>query len=287
MRRLAAEVAVPLAGAFSESPRWRDEDCVLIWADIREHVIFEASGGLGPVVRRPVESEIGAVVLAANGDLVVCRTGGVDLVPSTLGRSVEVAEIEAGVEGNRMNDAACDPGGRLWCGTRGVDPNARSGGLYRVEPNGGVTRMLAALGISNGIGWSPCGRWLYHVDSPTRRVDRYPFAVESGEIGRRDHFASFEPGLLGDGLCVDELGGVWVAVWGCGEVRRYDPDGRLDTTVSVPAVHATSCCFGGETSTRLFVTTAEDEGSSGQAGSVFVVETGVRGAPAGRFALCA
>ena len=49
-----------------------------------------------------------------------------------------------------------------------------------------------------------------------------------------------------DGLCVDTDGGIWAAVWGFGEVRRYTPAGVLDRTIRVPVAQPTSCVFAGD-----------------------------------------
>jgi sugar lactone lactonase YvrE len=68
-------------------------------------------------------------------------------------------------------------------------------------------------------------------------------------------------------------------------VRRYTPDGRLDTEVRVPATCITSCCFGGPAGDRLFITSArrdlDDEGLAREpgAGSVWVADPGVGGPP--------
>ena len=85
-----------------------------------------------------------------------------------------------------------------------------------------------------------------------------------------------------DGLTVDDEGCVWLAVWGAGEVRRYDDDGRLLRTLPFPTAHVSSCSFGGADGDRLFVTTARagiarDDPGYADAGAVFVVDPGVTG----------
>ena len=53
-------------------------------------------------------------------------------------------------------------------------------------------------------------------------------------------------GGLPDGLTLDAgEGGLWLAVWGSGELRRYTPDGRLNTVVKLPVSQVTSAAFGG------------------------------------------
>ena len=88
---------------------------------------------------------------------------------------------------------------------------------------------------------------------------------------------------------VDASGCVWFAIWRAGEVRRYTPDGRLDTIVRVPASLTTSCCFGGADLDTLFITSAScdltdaERDDQPHAGSLFACTPGVTGLPATPF----
>jgi sugar lactone lactonase YvrE len=90
-----------------------------------------------------------------------------------------------------------------------------------------------------------------------------------------------------DGLTVDAEGGVWVAFFGSGAVRRYSPEGRLDAVVEVPAGQVTACTFGGEGLDELFITTSRENlgpDDDPLAGSLFRAEVGMRGLPVREFA---
>lgn len=77
-----------------------------------------------------------------------------------------LAEPEAAQRGVvRMNDAKCDPAGRLWAGSMGYDERPGAGSLFRVDLDGSVTRVLRDRQISNGIDWSPDARTMYYADS--------------------------------------------------------------------------------------------------------------------------
>ncbi|MDX6222035.1 MAG: hypothetical protein QOD91_1089, partial [Frankiales bacterium] len=92
---------------------------------------------------------------------------------------------------------------------------------------------------------------------------------------------------LPDGLTVDAEGGVWVAMWQGGEVRRYDAAGRLSAVVGVAADRVTACTFGGDDLDRLFITTSRHgvaDGADPGAGALFGYDAGVRGLPARTFA---
>jgi sugar lactone lactonase YvrE len=119
---------------------------------------------------------------------------------------------------------------------------------------------------------------MYYVDTPTYAVDVFDYDVGSGSLENRRRFAAIETDADGpDGLTVDDEGCVWVAIYGGSAVRRYDPAGRLEREVTVPAKNVTSCCFGGEDGDLLFITSAAPDGR------VFVHEPGVTGPPATPF----
>jgi sugar lactone lactonase YvrE len=57
------------------------------------------------------------------------------------------------------------------------------------------------------------------------------------------------------------------------------PDGTIDRVIEMPCTDVTTCTFGGPELTTLFITTASMRGHPGErlAGSLFSVETGIRG----------
>jgi sugar lactone lactonase YvrE len=184
-------------------------------------------------------------------------------------------------DGIRMNDGGCDPQGRFWCGSMAYDARAGAGSLYRVEPDGSVATVLTDVTISNGIGWSPDGATAFYVDTTTGRIDAFAFDGASGELSDRRPFAEIEPGLgQPDGIAIDAEGGVWVALWEGGAVRRYSPDGALDAVVPLPCGLVTACAFGGPDLDELFITTSREglpPGADPAGGALFRCLPGVRG----------
>ncbi|MFE3195800.1 SMP-30/gluconolactonase/LRE family protein [Nocardia sp. NPDC059240] len=187
--------------------------------------------------------------------------------------------------GSRLNDAKVDPRGRLLAGTMAEEGGVGGSALYRVDPDGTLSMLRTGVTISNGLGWSPDGRTLYYADSPTRRVDAFDYDLDSGTIGAGRPFAYFADGDP-DGLTVDAEGNVWVAVWGAGQVRAFDPDGTLRTTVEVGPSQVSSCTFAGPDLDVLVITTAAEREAAREphAGSLFTCVPGVIGRPATPFA---
>jgi sugar lactone lactonase YvrE len=184
----------------------------------------------------------------------------------------------------RMNEGACDPEGRFYCGSMAYDKQPGAGTLYRLDPDGSVQVVLENVTVSNGLDWSPDGSLAYYNDTDTGRVDVFDYEPEAGLSGRRPFV---ETGARPDGLTVDAEGGIWVALSNASAVRRYTADGTLDEVVELPVTKVTACTFGGPRLDELFITTSReglDTGAEPAAGSLFRALPGVTGMPVREFA---
>lgn len=248
------------AGAhIGEGPVWDGLEQALVWLDIPRGLVHAWRPDEGP--RRPfaVGQPVGAVAPRASGGLVAAVRDGFALLEPGSGQVSMVADTEGDRPGNRMNDGKCDPAGRFWAGTMALDERPGAGGLYRLDPDLRVERVLDGVTISNGLGWSPDGTTMYFIDSPTGGVDAFDYDPDTGAIAGRRRLVDV-PGLPGipDGLTVDAEGCLWVAVFGGGRVQRHAPDGRLLATVTLPVSQVTSCAFGGAGLDELYVTSARE-----------------------------
>jgi sugar lactone lactonase YvrE len=288
----AADVKVWSAapGLLSEGPRWHEERQELLWVDILGRQMHRGSlspdGALDRIETISVDRHVGAVAPAVGGGYVLAAGPGFLFIDET-GSVCELADPEAGRSDVRMNDGACDPQGRFWAGTMAYDESPGAGALYRLELDGSCTTVLTGLTISNGIGWSPGASTMYLNDSGTGCVYTFRFDGETGAISdRRTLVRVDQPGVVPDGLTVDEEGGIWVALWNGAAVNRYAPDGTLLASVPLPVQRPTSCAFGGPGRDTLFVTSArtelDDDALARQphAGKVFAIQgLGARGLP--------
>ncbi|WP_030419721.1 SMP-30/gluconolactonase/LRE family protein [Streptomyces sp. SCSIO 75703] len=245
-------VAVPAAAELGEGPVWDPAGATLVWVDILGSRVHTLDPATGRRTQRTTDQHVGAALPRAGGGLVLSLRDGVFLLdPDGTLRPLH----RDPVPGRRANDAAVAPDGSLWAGTMRYDEAGGGGTLSRITGDGTATTVLDDVSISNGIGWSPDGRLMYYVDTPTRRID--VFDHEAGRIGGRRTLAALEEGAgYPDGLTVDAEGCVWLALWDGAALRRYTPDGRLDRVVRLPVPRVTSCAFGGPDLTDLYVTTA-------------------------------
>ena len=171
-----------------------------------------------------------------------------------------------------FNDIFTDSAGRVYVGSLRSDPfkeGARTPGeLWRVEGEGKATEMYGNVGLTNGIGFSPDGKMIYHADSAGPHLIVHDVAP-NGTMTNRRAIAQMESGTIPDGLCVDEAGCIWVAVYGGRCVTRYTPDGKLDRKIEVPAKAVTSVCFGGKDRRDLYIVTADNTEVPNRKGTIF------------------
>lgn len=248
------EIAVREHAELGEGPTWDPATGRLIWVDILGSRVHTYEPGTGRRTVMLTEQHVGAAKPRAGGGLVVNLRDGIGLYGPSGGFRWLRHEP---VAGRRGNDAAVGPDGALWAGTMRYDEARGGGGLTRVAPDGTATEVVPGATVSNGTGWSPDGRLLYYIDTPTGRIDVLDTAPAPELVSRRRPFATVEPGAgHPDGLTVDAEGCVWVALWDGGAVRRYTPAGVLDRTVALPVARPTACAFGGPGLRDLYITTA-------------------------------
>ena len=82
-----------------------------------------------------VGQEVGAVVPRRSGGLVLAVRDGIGVSFDAGVNFALTAPVESDIPGNRMNDAKCDPAGRLLAGTTAFDFAPHSAALYRIEPD--------------------------------------------------------------------------------------------------------------------------------------------------------
>lgn len=279
--------------SVGEGPVWDAREGALLWVDIVTGEVFRLAPASGELTRISLGQEVSAVLPRASGGYVVTLTDGVAALASIAQDApLELlAPVEPEQPGNRLNDAKCDPAGRLWGGTMAHERTPGAGALYRLDGDLTLTRVLDGVTVSNGLGWSPDGTRMYFVDSQPRTLDVLDFDVGTGEATGRRRLIDV-PAALGspDGLAVDAEGAIWLAVWGSGAVYRHAPDGELLEVVAMPHRDVASCCFGGPDLSDLYITTASHELSDAEraqdprAGGVYRLTPGVRGLPPTPFA---
>lgn len=252
----------------------------LIWVDLSEGILFESELTSGRLRATPVGRSLGAAIPRSHGP----------------GFAVAVAEgFGTVVDGHfslldpalndpawRMNDAKCDALGRLWAGSTRVDFTRAEGAIHRWDGGSSSIRVAEGFTLPNGLGWNAENTVMYLDDSIQQVMFAAPFDLASGTVGTFEACFAIEGGLP-DGLAVDLDGCLWVAVWGGSEVRRYRPDGTVDSVVPTPVSQPSSCAFG--PGGVLYITSARaGVPEEPLAGSVFAIQTRTDGVEIASFA---
>ena len=288
---LKAELLVDCRNTLGEGIQWNPHDSRLYWTDIQERRIWSADGQGENVDTWTFPERVGAFAFDRNGDLLLALETGLHAFDVASENLLRLTEFEADMPTTRMNDGRCDRDGRFIVG--GMD-EASLGPLSSVvcfTPDGRQERLIADVGCTNSICFSPDGTAMYFADTRAKDILRYPYDRTNGSIGSPELFVVLdEDEGWPDGSCVDAEGCVWNAQWGGARVQRFTPDGERSVRVDLPVSNVTCCCFGGLNLDRLFITTARDGLDQDRleaeptAGGVFVCDVGRTGLPEDRFA---
>jgi sugar lactone lactonase YvrE len=241
---------------LGEGPIWDAAEQRLYWIDILGRTLYVADGDGRRLESRRLATIPGTAMPAVGGGVLIADDQGLVLQDAS-GAERRLNDMLAGSPDLRFNDGKVDPRGRVFVGTLSMSGTPGVGALHRFGPDGGISTVLDRVSLSNGLGWSPDGATFYHVDTPTGAIDAYEYELSTGAIDRRRTFARIaDTDGIPDGLCVDDDGGVWVALYGGSAVLRFDAEGRLDARVEFDVPNITSCGFGGPDRATLFITTA-------------------------------
>lgn len=270
------------AGAeLGEGPVWWAG--ALWFVDIKGRRIhrFDPAEGSGRSWDAP--EDVGFILPAAPAGFVAGLASGLHRFDPASGTFAPIEAVEADRSGNRLNDAASDPAGRLWFGTMDDAEEEASGRYYRVDRGQLADAGLAPATITNGPAVSPDGRRLYHVDTKAGEI-RVADLAKDGMPGPARLFARVPEGEgHPDGPTVDAEGCLWIGLFGGWAARRYSPAGELLDTIRFPVANVTKLAFGGSDLRTVYATTArkglseEELAEQPLAGALFAFRASVPG----------
>jgi gluconolactonase len=243
----------------------------------------EADGSIRTLI--PDRKGVGGMAFNHDGDLIVSGEE-VVLWNESTGALRKLFGGHSGRTGRYFNDMTVDANGSLYVGTVNGDSSTAGktrvppGDLYRVNPDGTSELLWEDIPASNGLGFSPDGRLLYHANSMPGQIWVYEIGEDRRVLGRR-LLATIDDGWP-DGLAVDAEGGIWVTVVFSSSVMRFRPDGTLERKVELAVKKVVSLVFGGPDLTDLYVVTAQ---SRSQMGAIYRGRSPIPGQPLplGRF----
>jgi gluconolactonase len=257
----------------------------LFFSDIYGNCIYRMAADGVVSIFRTDSGRTNGNTFDARGRLISCEgaefgPGGRRRVVRTDLESGEVDVLTERYENRRYNspnDVVVDIKERIWftdpyygADRTGLEMGAEA--VYRIDPEGGVTRVLSQPQIErpNGLAVTPDARTLYVVDSHTRpggnrKIWSFDIAADGQLSGQRLVF-DFGLGRGGDGMRLDEQGNLWIAAGillprHAGEtadvpagIYVITPQGEPLGRIPIPEDVCTNLAFGGPDRKTLYVT---------------------------------
>ncbi|MDQ0257106.1 sugar lactone lactonase YvrE [Evansella vedderi] len=291
---------------FGEGPFWDHDNQCLYRVDITNKRIISVNLITEEEKTFEFPEPVTSMVKYSKDELIITMKDGLYLF-HTKDETLEAFVKPEGLnEKLLLNDAKCDPEGRLWVGSVNDDFKLYKehiisefiGGnatLYKVDTNLDVQPMKDKVTVSNGMDWDRERNFYYYVDSATEGISRFDYDPKTGKLSNEEVVYKFnELDGFPDGMTIDQEGMLWVALFKSGQVAKKNPSNGIIAkinpfekkwvdSITVPTTHVTSCAFGGEDLSTLFISTAidllpeEERKKQPLAGRLFAVDLDVGG----------
>jgi gluconolactonase len=257
---------------FGEGPAWNAQEQFLLFEDTpRNRTMKLDRAGKVSVFREP-SGRANGLAWDLQGRLVICEgnsDGGrrISRIEKD-GKVVTLADKYQGKKLNSPNDLTIDGKGRIYF----TDPRYShresleldKEAVYRIDPDGKLTRIIDSLTRPNGILVTKDGKTLYVADnaSPGGVVTLVAFDLDArGDASNGRVIYDFQAGRGIDGMAIDGKGRIW-ATAGTKEkagIYVFEPDAlrkkaNLVHVVKMPE-DPTNVTFGGKDRDILYITT--------------------------------
>jgi sugar lactone lactonase YvrE len=286
------EIVVEHTCLLGEGPVWDAKQKMICWVDILNGEIHQYSPVLKLHTTIPVHQIIGSFALCSDGNFIAALQNGFAFINRTSGEIKMIADPENHLPNNRFNEGKCDPAGRFWAGTMSLSEDTGAGNVYKIHYQLVPEKIIENVSISNGMAWSANHQTFYYIDTPTHEVVSYDYEKATGHISNKKVIIEIDDqDGYPDGMTIDNEGMLWIAHWDGWQVTRWNPfSSKKLFSIPLPVAKITSCTFGGENFTDLYITSAKKELTAEElkrqplAGSLFVFRNcGFKGMPAVEF----
>ncbi|MBK9170907.1 MAG: SMP-30/gluconolactonase/LRE family protein [Bryobacterales bacterium] len=234
----AQEVEIAASVSFLEGPTV-DRDGNVYFTDTRPQRIMRLGTDGQLSVFRENSNGANGLVFDHEWRLVACEGGRNPRVTRTDMKTGKIEVLVDKYQGQPLwapNDVTVDGKGRLYFTDR---KGPEQGAVYRIDPNGAVTRILYTpeVEMPNGLIVSPDDRILYVVETNgreggARRISAWDLSPQGTPSNRRV-FYNFYPGRSADGITIDSEGNIWAAA---GLNRRRGTHETLDTRCGIHVI---------------------------------------------------
>jgi sugar lactone lactonase YvrE len=260
MSIVSSKVAWDAVMKVGECPLWHPHEACLYWVDIAGFTIHRLHPASGEHREWRMASEPAALALHAHGGLVVAMRAGFFHFEPDSGAINLIAQAPYDTATTRFNDGHVDAAGRFWVGTIYEPRDKQAAQMFCLERGKIHLKWSGGMTVSNGLGFSPDGRHMYHSDTTSHRIDRYDFDVPTGTASNPERFHQFSMDKTNDyagrpdGAAVDADGNYWCAMIEGARLLQFSPAGELLRKVKLPVNCPTMVAFGGDDLRTMYVT---------------------------------
>ena len=273
-----------IRGKLLEGCIWDDHNECVYFTDIEDSKIYKLGSSGNRLNTVGIPGKAGCITLDDAGKLYAALPDGIYEVDMETGKMIR--KIPCILEkGMRFNDGKADLCGNFWVGSMYESEEQRlkkaEGSLYCIQ-NGRIRVKYDGFMISNGLDWDKSGKYMYHIDTPTKKINEYSIRDNIHITAKRTALDLSDEQGVPDGMCVDDDGFIWVAMWGGSSVLYCNPgNGKILNRIQVPVPLVSCCTFGGHLMKDLYITTAGDGKNEGY-GEIYLVHTETKGVPCNR-----
>jgi gluconolactonase len=194
----------------------------------------------------------------ADGRHIVCDREGTVYILDASGQTLHKIDVPTGA-----NDVTLDgAGGFYFSSPYGSQQDPSVGKVYHVDAAGELSIAATGIHYPNGIVLRPDGQALIVGESFANRILEFPVDAP-GKLGERKLFAempgaeAFDAadhlgGPLPDGMTFDTDGNLYVANYGAGAVRVFDPSGALIRSIDTGVRFTSNVAFVGPDRNQLY-----------------------------------
>lgn len=244
---------------IGEAATWLSASQTFLWVDINSCLLHEYIPSEAKHYDHHLPDMASTIIPTNNKEEVILALKGNLVLYNLKTRYLKyLLELEKDQPELRPNDGKASPDGRIWLGIMHLTNHQSTGGLYRINSDLSIKKILDHQCIPNGIVWNKAGTLMYYVDSGRNCIEEYKYDSKDGEI-KFVRVAIKVPPQYGtpDGMTIDNDDLLWVAHWGGFGVYIWNPEtGELVDKIDVPVPNVSSCTFCGKELKQLYITTA-------------------------------
>lgn len=198
-----------------EGPVFDLENNYLYFVSILDGLVFCYNPDTKEILSVRLDSPVSCVYIQANKKVLAASINGFYAIDFNTLKKEFVFQIEIGAK-VRYNDGIQDARGRYLIGTMGYPTVNEGMGRVFSYLDGKYQCIIENTTISNGLAFSKDNTVLYFIDTPTRKVAKYHYDIDTGEVTFDSHIIEFNGQGSPDGMCMDDDGMLWIAEWAGG-----------------------------------------------------------------------